>query len=188
MRRRNRFKKKVGILAKDVKKNSKRKTNRGIINPKLGVTEGQLRGQVRSALRKVWRNSARRVFIESVRFPYEGTARFKYAVQCVGCDKVMGQTQKDYMILKNGSKSKKKKSVYEVDHVTGNPEFTLIERDLGIYAHSLLYGELRILCVDCHKGRTSIQSKDRNENKRTAKEDKEAEADKSSEKPGDKKD
>lgn len=126
---------------------------RGEVNPIIGVTDSALRSQIRSALRKVWRNSSRRVFIESVRFPYKGkNGRGRFGVQCAKCKRIMGQSEKEYAKLKNGNLSKKKKLAYEVDHINGNPPFTSME-ELGAYAQSLLYGEQQILCRDCHAGK-----------------------------------
>jgi len=127
---------------------------RGEINEKLGCTDAQLRGQIRSALRKVWRNSARRVFVEKVRVPYQGTKRFKYCVKCVVCGLEMGQSEKRRMVLADGSLSKKQKLLYEVDHIEGNHEFKTMEH-LGSYAHTLFYGPMQILCWQCHKVKTN---------------------------------
>jgi hypothetical protein len=91
----------------------------------------------------------------------EGLGRFKYVVDCVGCGRVMGQSEKEFVTLKSGAQSKKKKLCYETDHITGNPEFTDIKRDLGNYADSLLYGDMRILCRKCHAEVTLQQTKDR---------------------------
>jgi hypothetical protein len=169
-KRRKRVKKerayKKGPPKKVVADDAKRK--RGEVNPLIGVTDGHLRAQIRSALRKTWRNSSRRVYIQSVRVPYEGKAKFRWAVLCAECDHMMGQSEKAYDLKKDGTKTKHRKLVYEVDHITGNPEFTDIVRDLGEYAHSLLYGKLRILCRKCHGERTGLQSQERNARKKSA--------------------
>jgi len=143
------------------KPKKKAKVKRKPVNPILGVTDGHLRAMIRGALRKCWRNSSRRVFIQNVRFPYSGPARFKFAVKCELCGRTMGQTEKAYDVKADGSRTKHKKLVYEVDHINGNPQFTDIERDLGKYAVSLLYGTMRILCRNCHKGHTKQQSTER---------------------------
>jgi hypothetical protein len=133
---------------------------RGEINPSLGCTDGHLRSQIRSALRKVWRNSSRRVFIESVRFKYEGDKRFKYAVCCVDCGRIMGQSQKQRQLLSDGTLSKKMKLVYEVDHVNANHELLSLD-DLSEYAKTLLLGRMEIRCYDCHKVKTKSQKDDK---------------------------
>ena len=134
---------------------------RGVKDPRIGCTTGQLHSQIRSMLRKCWRNSSRRVFIQSVRFPYDGPAKFKFGVKCVACDRVMGQSEKAYDIKKDGTRTKHRKLVYEVDHIDGNPPFLDIESDLGAYAKSLLYGSMRILCRNCHSSHTTLQTKTR---------------------------
>lgn len=144
----------------------KSKRKRGEINPILGVTDGNLRAQIRSALRKVWRNSSRRVYIQEHRIPYKGKARFKYAVVCEKCGHVMGQSEKAYGIKKDGTPTKHRKLVYEVDHIETNPPLLDIEKDLGKYAKKLLYGALRILCRKCHTKNTDLQTQIRNARKR----------------------
>ena len=132
-------------------------SKRGIINPALGVTDANLRSQIRSALRRVWRNSSRRAFLEAIRFPYKGkSGRGKFGVSCALCGKIMGQSEKAHSILKDGSKSKRRGSVYEVDHIVNNAPFTCMD-ELGAYANDLIYGEMRILCVQCHKDKTHVK-------------------------------
>ena len=130
---------------------------RGVVNPLIGVTDAALRSQIRSALRKVWRSSSRRKFVESVRFPYKGLNGLgRYGVQCVHCERIMGQSEKGHATLKDGSLSKKKKLVWQVDHVNGCREFLCMD-DLGAYASDLFYSELRILCYSCHAEHTKEQ-------------------------------
>ena len=130
---------------------------KGEINPQLGVTDAHLRSQVRSALRKVWRNSSRRAFIEAVRKPNQGDGRFKFSVECAKCGRIMGQSEKENEILASGKRSKRKSSVYEVNHIQGNPPFLTI-LDIAAYAESLLYGNVEILCKKCHKDYTKNQT------------------------------
>lgn len=127
---------------------------KGEINPHIGVTDGAMRGQLRSAARKVWRNSARRVHINDNRVPYSGPGRFKYGVICEECNRMMGQTEKSFGVKKDGTPTKNKKLAYEVDHVHDNHPFLDIEADLGKYVKTLIYGELRILCRGCHGDKT----------------------------------
>jgi hypothetical protein len=130
---------------------------RGKINPKLGCTDSNLLSQIRSALRRVWRNSSRRVFIESVRIPYTGTGKFKYAVTCNTCGRVMGQSEKERDVLSNGALSKKWSLCYEVNHLKTNHALLNLS-DLGDYAVSLLLGDVEILCKKCHKKFTKEQN------------------------------
>jgi len=128
---------------------------RGEIDEHIGCTHGRLRSQIRSALRLVWRNSARRAFVEMIRFPYGGkSGRGKYGVMCTGCGRVMGQSEREHVPLKNGSLSKRKKLAYEIDHIKGNPPFTCME-ELGAYAQSLFFGDLCVLCFKCHGCKTN---------------------------------
>ena len=126
---------------------------RGEINPKYGCTDAQLRSQIRSALRKVWRNSSRRMFVERIRTKYVGEKRFKYSVRCVVCGVEMGQSEKKRMTLADGTLSKKEKLSYEVDHIGGNNEMVSLN-DLSAYADSLFNGDMQILCFYCHKQKT----------------------------------
>ena len=133
---------------------------RGVINPTIGVTDANLRSQIRSAIRKVWRNSSRRVFLESIRFPYGGkSGKGKYGVKCVSCGRVMGYSEKEHVALKNGKLSKKPKLAYQVDHITDPPAF-LTMADLSGYAEALIYADLRILCFKCHADKTHGATKE----------------------------
>jgi hypothetical protein len=128
-------------------------------NPITGVTDGQLRAQIRSALREVWRNSSRRKFLESVRVPHEGAGRAKYDVLCNICGKRMGFSEKAIFMKADGTPRKKKTLVYQVDHLETNAPFLDLERDLGAYAKSLIFGEMQIACYECHSDITSQQRK-----------------------------
>ena len=128
------------------------------INPKLGITDAALRSQIRSALRRVWRLSSRRKFLEEVRVPHEGPGRGRYDVICAKCDKRMGFSEKAIFRKVDGTLRKKPSLVYNCDHVHGCHPFLSFD-DLGKYAESLIFGELRILCVDCHQEHTRNQRK-----------------------------
>lgn len=132
----------------------------GKINPKIGCTDSQLLSQLRSAIRRVWRNSSRRVFIESVRIPYTGQGKFKYAVICKACGKVMGQSEKERDVRNDGTLSKKWSLCYEVNHLKINHALLALS-DLGDYATSLLLGDVEILCKKCHKKVTKEQQTQR---------------------------
>lgn len=132
------------------------------INPKLGLSDAALRSQIRSALRKVWRLSSRRKFLEKVRVPHEGPGRGRYDVICAKCDKRMGFSEKITPTNADGTKRKRPTLAYQVDHLHGNPPFLDIEKDLGAYANSLIFGEMRVVCYECHQEITRNQRKSKN--------------------------
>ena len=67
-------------------------------------------------------------------------------------------SEKDYRIKKDWIRTKKKKLIYEVNHIwTGNHSFTDIKRDLGEFAHDLLNNDLEVLCRQCHQIVTNEQ-------------------------------
>jgi hypothetical protein len=63
----------------------------------------------------------------------------------------MGVNEKEKRIKRDGTLEKREKSVYEVDHINGITPMTDIKDTLGDYYHDLIYGDMRILCVACHK-------------------------------------
>jgi len=127
------------------------------VNPKIGITEASLRSKIRSALREIWRATSRKKFLEDIRIPHTGSGRNKYDVVCFKCGKVMGFSEKALFLKANGEPRKKKTLVYQVDHNHGNPPFLDLERDLGAYAQSLIYGEMRVACYQCHTKITKNQ-------------------------------
>lgn len=131
---------------------------REIETKRLFMTDGDLKSAIRSALRKVWSGTSRRIFIEAVRVPYVGPGKYKWAVECTECGTTMGLSQRGHRTLASGKLSKHKRSVYEVDHVHGNPPFTELA-GLGPWAENLFNSELRIMCVRCHQLRTDKQRK-----------------------------
>lgn len=120
------------------------------------LTDGKLRTKIRGALRKIWRDTRSREYVNLVRMPYVGQARFQYAVKCEMCDLQMGLSEREHLRLKSGKLTKKPRLVYEVDHLEANHEFLKFD-DLGGYAKSLYDGKLRILCHNCHTERTKRQ-------------------------------
>ena len=128
-------------------------------NPdKTGIRPAQLRARIRSALREIWRNTSRKAYLIEARVPHEGAGRGKYDVICEKCNRRMGFSEKAIRTNKDGSKSKKPRLVYEVDHKNGTTPFLTLD-DLGAYTKSLLYGELRVMCHECHSERTKQQRK-----------------------------
>lgn len=130
---------------------------RGEINPTTGVTNGDLRSKCRSVLRKMWRETSRKEFLKRVRVAYKGAGRSKYAVICEGCSDKLGFSEKKLFNKVDGTPRKNKTLVYQVDHIDGCHELLNMERDLGKYAQSLIFGELRILCYKCHLAHTKKQ-------------------------------
>lgn len=138
----------------------------GMTRPKVidlitGVSRGDLNALVRSAMRKIWRSTSRKQFLLKARVPHIGPdRRKKFDVICSKCDKRMGFSEKAFRIKKDGKPTKNKKLVYEIDHLgEGNHPLLNIESDLGKYAITLLYGQMRVLCWQCHADRTKDQFK-----------------------------
>ncbi len=133
-------------------------------DPVTGCTDGAMRTLLKSALRPLWRRSSRRVFIASVRYHAENpaTGRNWYVVDCVDCKRVMGCSQKEKRPLVGGGMSKKARGLFEVHHIKGVTPLTDIKETLGLHFDSLIYGEMEILCIACHKKETAIQTKIRN--------------------------
>ena len=103
------------------------------------LTDGKLRTKIRGALRKIWRDTRSREYVNLVRMPYVGTGRFQYAVKCEMCDLQMGLSEREHLRLKSGRLTSKPRLVYEVDHLEANHEFLKFD-DLGHYAKSLFDG------------------------------------------------
>ena len=140
---------------------------RGVIDPVTGITEGRLRTLLKSNLRPIWRNTSRKVFINSVRFKATNpkTGREWFCLRCEDCERVMGVSEKERRTKIDGSLEKRPKSVYEVDHVDGITPLTDIRETLGQYFHGMIYGKMEICCVACHKIRTKKQNQQRRKNK-----------------------
>jgi len=142
-------------------------TKRGQIDPITGITEGKLRTLLKSNLRPIWRQTSRKTFINSVRYKAENpkTGRQWYVIDCVDCNRVMGVSEKEFRTLKNGRKSKKARSVFEIDHVDGITSLGDIRLTLGEHFHSMMYGKHEVVCFSCHAKRTARQTKERNQKK-----------------------
>jgi hypothetical protein len=74
----------------------------------------------------------------------------------------MGVSQKEKRPLVNGGMSKKARGLFEVHHIKGVTPLTDIRLTLGDHFDSLIYGEMEILCIACHKLQTAAQTKERN--------------------------
>lgn len=142
------------------------KSVRGVRNPITGVTDAQLRTQIKGALRRVWYKSARRVLINGRKFRHVKGGKEIWAVKCEECDKTMGLYEKKRHRKNDGTLEKRRSLVFEIDHVEGVSSFTDIERDIVDYTNTLIFGPLKLLCHSCHKDRTSIQTKERHANKK----------------------
>lgn len=125
---------------------------RGQINPMLGITDGRFNSMIRSSLRKIWGYTSRAEFIKSVRVPNTGTGRHKFVVVCNECGREMKLNEKEYRKRKDGTYMTKPKIVYEVDHVTENPPLHL--GNVDAFINNLFFGEMRILCWQCHDTKT----------------------------------
>lgn len=138
---------------------------RGHTDPVTGITEGAMKTLLRSNLRPIWRRTSRKKFLESIRFKSTNpkTGRNWFAVKCAGCGRVMGASEKERRPLVGGGLSKKPRSVFEVHHKAGITQLTNIRKDLGEFWHSMIYGQMEVLCYACHKDETAKQSKERNQ-------------------------
>jgi hypothetical protein len=140
---------------------------RGEINPVTGITDGKLRSLIKSDLRSRWRNSSRKVFINSVRErrlnPKNG--RLVFQVQCQGCKLWMPTAEKARRVKKDGGLEKKAKSLFDVNHVHGITPLDVIQETLGDHWYDMFYGEVEILCIPCHKEETAKQAKERSNTK-----------------------
>jgi|TARA_Y100000310_G_scaffold75313_1_gene71606 hypothetical protein len=132
---------------------------RGEINPVTGITDGKMRTLLKSNLRPIWRQTSRKELINAVRYKATNpkTGRLWNVVDCQDCGRVMGVSEKERRVKKDGTLSKKPRSVFEVDHVNGITPLTDIQETLGDFWHDLIYGEQEIVCYACHKQRTAKQ-------------------------------
>ena len=135
---------------------------RGTINPVTGITDGKMRTMLKSNLRPIWRNTSRKEFIKSVRRKATNpkTGRLWNVLDCVSCGRVMGVSEKERRVKRDGKLEKKAKSVYEINHIHGITPMTDIKETLGDYWHDLIYGEMEVLCVACHKAETKRQKEE----------------------------
>jgi hypothetical protein len=137
---------------------------RGEVNPVTGITDGKLRTLLKSNLRPIWRNTSRKVFINSVRRKATNpkTGRLWNVLDCSDCGRVMGVSEKARRTKKDGELEKKAKSVYEIDHVDGITPLGDIRETLGDHFYSMIHGRQEVVCVTCHKSRTAKQATERN--------------------------
>ena len=137
---------------------------RGVINPVTGITDGKMRTLIKSNLRPIWRNTSRKVFINSVRYKATNpkTGRLWNCVTCVDCKRVMGVSEKERRVKKDGTLSKKPRSVYEINHINTIIPLGDIRETLGEHFYDMIYGEQEVLCYKCHKAETAKQTAERN--------------------------
>lgn len=123
------------------------------MNERKEMTDAQFRARICRALREVWQATTRADFIRKIRRPNRGTSGFKNIVRCVECDETFGQTEKRYGVKVDGSRTKKMKLAYQVDHVHGIHPLKTLD-DLSQHAKDLFHGKQQILCLTCHNKKT----------------------------------
>lgn len=133
------------------------------VDPITGITPGAMRTLLKSNLRPIWRRTSRKKFIEAKRYKAENpaTGKQRFVLDCASCGRQMGVSEKERRPLKAGGLSKKERSVYEIHHTHGIPALTDIRKTLGEFWHGLIYGEMEVVCYECHKSLTANQSKAR---------------------------
>lgn len=133
------------------------------IDPITGITPGAMRTLLKSNLRPIWRRTSRKKFIESKRYKAENpaTGKQRFVVDCARCGRIMGVSEKERRPLKHGGLSKKERSVYEIHHKCSIPPLSDIRQTLGEFWHGLIYGEVEVVCHDCHKSLTAKQAQAR---------------------------
>lgn len=120
-------------------------------NPLTGMTDGKLRTTLRSALRMIWSRTAKKQYVNSVRFKLGG----KYHVRCAACGRDMAISAKARPVNKDGRPSKRRpQKIFDVDHVDGITPLGDPIHDLGPYWSSMMTGRLQILCKPCHAKKT----------------------------------
>ena len=125
---------------------------RGVKDKHTGITDARLLCRIRESLRKISSQTVRKQYINKVRFRARSpvTHNMKWHVKCELCGKVMPCDLKIRPTKVDGTPYKRPRRGFDVDHVVGNPPLTKLS-ELYEYVKSLFYGELRLLCFDCHK-------------------------------------
>ena len=138
-------------------------SKRGEINPITGITEGKLRTLIKSNLRPIWRQTSRKTFINSIRYKATNpsTGRQWNVLDCSDCGRVMGVSEKERRVKKDGTLSKKPRSVFEIDHVDGITPLGDIRETLGDHFYEMINGRQEAVCYKCHKERPSRQAEAR---------------------------
>ena len=139
------------------KKSSKPINPKSIVNSVTGLTSVQETQRCKQAIRHVWRKTSRVKHIRDVRFQHpDPESGFTFAVKCVGCETIFGQSEKVKYKTKHGKY--RRTGAYEVNHIgDGMPSVTNLIEDLGGFADKLLHTPLEILCPECHKKETAMQ-------------------------------
>lgn len=127
-------------------------------NPLTGITDGKLRTMLRSALRQIWSRTARKQYVNGVRYKLAG----RYHVRCVACRREMALAARERPRNTDGSLSKRRpQKLFDVDHIDGITSLDDPIHDLGPYWTSMMTGELQILCKACHAKKTQADRKKR---------------------------
>ena len=137
-----------------MKKQGINRVQRGVKSKVTGVTDSKLRTMMVSALRRVFRNSSRRVFINKRKYKNNGTynRKFKYLLDCQECSRTSGVYETEVYYTKSGRR--RRRAIMNVDHITPCGQVRDTKKDLGPYAHNLIFNDLQVLCYDCHLKKT----------------------------------
>jgi hypothetical protein len=73
----------------------------------------------------------------------------------------MGVSEKERRVKKDGTLSKKARSVFEIDHVNGIVPLGDIRETLGEHFYEMINGKQEVVCYKCHKDRTAKQATQR---------------------------
>ncbi len=117
------------------------------------ITDAQFRARICKALREVWQGTTRADFIRDIRRTNRGHTSYRFIVRCVDCDEEFGQSERRYGVKVDGSRTKKMKLAYQVDHVNGIHPLKTLD-DLSQHAEDLFHGKQQILCLECHNKKT----------------------------------
>ena len=67
-------------------------------------------------------------------------------MDCSDCGRVMGVSEKERRVKKDGTLSKKPRSVFEIDHVDGITQMGDIRETLGDHLHEMINGRQEAGC------------------------------------------
>lgn len=146
------------MIEKKKKKTREEKEKQPGWNAKYDCTDSQLRTRIVADLRKLFRDTRKRVFIREMRIPYDGPKPGGYQVQCLDCECWMTTAEKIRPRNANGSLRAKEIVKYQADHVYGITPMKSFD-DLAAFTKDLFEGPLQILCFDCHQIKTKENRK-----------------------------